>query len=109
MVLPTRYPTAHTLIAVPEGVTLTGPNLTSAGVEPQTRSEVFDLALGAEAAVIIEGSLALRLSGVPGGVGGSPNQITIEDAPVAAEIWWILAIVVGILGIGFLNLSTSRT
>jgi hypothetical protein len=108
--LPTRYPTAHTRIAAPAGaggVKLAGPNLTTMGIEPQMQVEIFDLALGAEAAVTIEGSLAPRpaASGVGG---GSPNQISIQDAPVATELWWILALIVGILGIGFYNLNTSK-
>ena len=113
LVLPTRYPTAHTRIAAPAGpagVQLSGPNLTTMGIEPQMQVEIFDLALGAEAAVMIEGSLAPRPAAAAGSGegGGSPNQISVENAPIAAEIWWILAIIVGILGIGFYNLNTSK-
>jgi hypothetical protein len=72
--------------------------------------EIFDLAHGAEAAVMIAGSLAPRpAAAAAGGVGGgSPNQISVQNAPVAAELWWILALIVGILGIGFYNLNTSK-
>jgi hypothetical protein len=113
LVLPTRYPNATTKIAAPAGpggVQLSGPNLTSIGIEPQMQVEIFDLALGAEAAVMIEGSLAPRPTAAAAGDagGGSPNQISVENAPIAAEVWWILAVIVGILGIGFYNLNTSK-
>lgn len=111
--LPTRYPDAHTRIAAPAGpagVKLAGPNLTTMGIEPQMQVEIFDLALGTEAAVMIEGSLAPRPAAVSaeGMGGGSPNQISVKDAPVAKELWWILAVIAGILGIGFYNLNTSK-
>lgn len=113
LTLPTRYPAAHTRIAAPAGpggVKLAGPNLTTMGIEPQMQVEIFDLARGAEAAVTIEGSLAPRpmAASAAGAGGGSPNQISVENAPVAAELWWILAVIVGILGIGFYNLNTSK-
>jgi hypothetical protein len=115
LVLPTRYPNAPTKIAAPAGpggVQLAGSNLTSIGLmslDPQTQVEVFDLALGAEAGVVIEGAMAPRPAAMAGGAGGgSPNQISVQNAPVAAELWWILAVIVGILGIGFYNLNTSK-
>lgn len=113
LTLPTRYPAAHTRIAAPAGpggVKLAGPNLTTMGVEPQMQVEIFDLARGAEAAVTIEGSLAPRpmAASAAGAGGGSPNQISVQNAPVAAELWWILAVIAGILGIGFYNLNTSK-
>ncbi len=111
LTLPTRYPAAHTRIAAPagpSGVKLAGANLTSMGIEPQMQVEIFDLAQGAEAAVTIEGSLAPRPEAAGGVGGGSPNQISIQNAPIAAELWWILAIIAGILGIGFYNLTTSK-
>lgn len=113
LALPTRYPNAHTRIAAPAGpagVKLAGPNLTTMGIEPQMQVEIFDLARGAEAAVTIEGSLAPRPAAAPPGStgGGSPNQISVQNAPVATELWWILAVIAGILGIGFYNLTTSK-
>lgn len=113
LVLPTRYPNATTKIAAPAGpggVQLSGPNLTTIGIEPQMQVEIFDLARGAEAAVTIEGSLAPRPMAASAGSagGGSPNQISVQNAPVAAEVWWILAVIVGILGIGFYSLNTSK-
>ncbi len=113
LVLPTRYPNAHTRIAAPAGpagVQLAGPNLTTMGIEPQMQVEIFDLARGAEAAVTIEGSVAPQPAAAAAGGegGGSPNQISVQNAPVAAELWWILAVVAGILGIGFYNLNTSK-
>jgi 5-hydroxyisourate hydrolase-like protein (transthyretin family) len=113
LALPTRYPNAHTRIAAPAGpggVQLSGPNLTTMGVEPQMQVEIFDLARGTEAAVMIEGSLAPQPAAAvsAGAGGGSPNQISVENAPIAAELWWILAVIAGILGIGFYNLNTSK-
>jgi 5-hydroxyisourate hydrolase-like protein (transthyretin family) len=111
LTLPTRYPDAHTRIAAPAGpagVKLAGPNLTTMGIEPQMQVEIFDLAQGADAAVTIEGSLAPRPAAVGGEGGGSPNQISVQNAPIAAELWWILAVIAGILGIGFYNLNTSK-
>jgi hypothetical protein len=113
LALPTRYPTAPTKIAAPAGpagVKLSGPNLTTIGIEPQMQVEIFDLARGAEAAVMIEGFLAPRpvAPASAGEGGGSPNQISVQNAPVAAEVWWILAVILGILGIGFYNLNTSK-
>jgi 5-hydroxyisourate hydrolase-like protein (transthyretin family) len=113
LTLPTRYPQAHTRIAAPagpSGVKLAGANLTSMGIEPQMQVEIFDLAIGSEAAVTIEGSLAPRPeAAAAGGVGGgSPNQISIQNAPIAEELWWIIGIIVGILAIGFYNLNTSK-
>ncbi|MDA0207469.1 MAG: hypothetical protein O3A53_18255 [Acidobacteria bacterium] len=113
LALPTRYPNAHTRVAAPAGpggVTLSGPNLTTMGVEPQMQVEIFDLARGTEAAVTIVGSVAPRPAAAAGaGVGsGSPNQISVQNAPVAKEVWWILAVILGILGIGFYNLTTSK-
>ena len=99
------YAGMETKVAVPQGVSLSGTGADLVDEHPETGALVYDIA-GADAVnveIVGEGSLP-RSS--PASAGASP-EISIEPAPIAAELAWIAAISVLILGVGFFHFLRS--
>jgi hypothetical protein len=99
-------------VAVPPGVTLESEGLKSLGNEPRTQAALYELEGGRkeyEFKVTGEGRLqgGAEESEAPAG-GGSPNRISVQNAPIDKEYVWIMLIAAAILGIGFFRLYTSK-
>lgn len=111
LVLPSRYPDMMTRVAAPQGVDISGERLQSLGVEPTTQAQVFEVAGSSDVEILIAGAGILPRRNAPSPAesgGGSPNQISVQPAPIAAEVWWILGAIFSILAIGYYNLQTSK-
>ncbi len=108
--LPSLYPNVMTRVAAPQGVEISGDRLESLGVEPTTQSQVYEVSGSADIEIMIAGAGILPRRNAPAAEagGGSPNQISVQPAPIAEEIWWILGAVLSILAIGYYNLQTSK-
>jgi hypothetical protein len=98
-------------VAVPAGVTLEAEGLKSLGNEPRTQAALYELEGGRKEydfKITGEG----RLQGAPESEApapsGSPNRISVQDAPIDKEYVWIMLIAAAILGVGFFRLYTSR-
>ncbi len=94
-----------TTVAVPEGVQLDG-DIQSLGREPTTQASLY--AIPDEDVVILEVNGEGRLPSGSAEASSAPAEITIEPAPVADEILWIVTISALILGLGFFHLLTSK-
>lgn len=93
-------------VAAPEGVTVTGDGLTSRGVEPQTKAEIFEFArTGPDIRFTVggQGSLSREPPGSPAPEAPA-NQIEIKPAPLRDQMWWILGLAAAILALGFARL-----
>lgn len=100
--LHTVYDGLETRLGVPEGVTVEGGDIIPLGTEPTIQASVYGVP-GNEAVDLVvrgRGTLAQRPS--PGA------QISVEPAPVAKELPWIVVISIVILGLGFFHLFSSE-
>lgn len=100
------YPGMQTRVAAPEGVEVSGEGLSPLGQEPSTRASTYLLADAGEAALSIRGEGRLP-SGSPSG-GSGQADISIQPAPVASELFWLVGLSALILGAGFLHLLKSE-
>ena len=100
------YPGSMTRVGAPEGVEVAGPEVVSAGQEPTTRASIYVLPDVPEVALTISGLGQLRTSSSAASSGQA--DISIEPAPVASELAWILVLAVLIFGIGFFHLLGSK-
>lgn len=109
------YDNLATRIAAPQGVTLEGDDLTSLGTEPNTQAALFNAPATRNYEIAaIRGSGQLRPpeqgaseQGVDGGGGG--GGVHAAPAPIAEEVYWLLALTGGILVVGFVYLFSSRS
>jgi hypothetical protein len=100
----------NTYLIVPDGVTLTAENLTDLGQEPRTKAHIFGLPgtayniqlTGAEVATpeSTQGTAAQDAQGAAPEASGGP-EIEATMPRVFGEVKPILAIALGILGLGF--------
>ena len=104
------YDDIETRFVIPEGVRVEGGNFELIGQEPQSLASIYEHKGGSEFSLKISG--VGQLADVPGsgggGGGGDGNEISIAPAPLAAELWWVIAITAAILGVGFYNLLASK-
>ena len=102
------YDDVETRFVIPEGVSVEGPDLELIGQEPQSRASIYEYNGKGEFSLKIsgEGRVSLESPAAAGGGGGS--EISVAPAPVAKELWWVIAITAAILGIGFYNLLSSK-
>ena len=100
------YDDVETRFVIPEGVSVEGQGLERIGQEPQSQASIYQYKGGGEFSLRISGEGRLGREGPAGG--GSGNEIRIAPAPVARELWWVIAITAAILGIGFYNLLSSK-
>ena len=100
-----------THLVAPKGLTLTSSDLTSAGTEPTTQAQIFDLKT-ADYDVTLSGSGVLR--GPENAAAQQPEQ---EQAPPIKEVlpkvydrlYWILGIAFAILAVGFVLLFGQQS
>ena len=102
------YRGVPTRVAVPEGAALAGEGLQAFGQEPGRRATIYDLPDSAKTSLSLTGTGSLRKAAADAADGsGGGGEISIQPAPVAGELPWIVALTVLILGIGFVHLLTS--
>ena len=99
------YPALVTRVAVPEGVSLEGTDLSFLEREPETNAAVYEVIDAGPVAIAVSGQGVFR-SEDAGGT-SSATQISIEPAPIANELGWIAGLAMLILGLGFAHLLTS--
>lgn len=100
------YPGSITRVGAPEGVDVSGPGVTPMGQEPTTRASLYLLA--DEPAVTLTITGQGRLTRSSSGAGSGQAEISIQPAPVASELAWIIGLAVLILCLGFFHLLGSR-
>ena len=109
------YDGLKTMVAAPQGVTLEGDELKTLGTEAEhTQASLFEIPAAREyqiAAIRGIGQLRRPDAGSTGGDEGGrgPGAPTVEPAPIAAELTWLLVLTGGILAVGFIYLYTSKT
>ena len=101
------YDDVETRFVIPEGVSVEAQGLELIGQEPQSQASIYQYKGGGEFSLRISGQGRLGRE-APAGGGGGGNEIRIAPAPVAKELWWVIAITAAILGIGFYNLLSSK-
>jgi len=109
------YDDLPTRIAAPRGVTLEGDDLTSLGTEPNTQATLFNGPATRDykiAAIRGSGQLRPPDQGASGegadGAGGGAGGVRVAPAPIAKEVYWLLALTAGILAAGFVYLFSAR-
>lgn len=100
------YPDSITRVGAPQGVEVAGPGVTPAGQEPTTQLQAFILPDVPEITLTISGEGRLRSASSASSSGQS--DISIEQAPIASELAWILVLAVLIFCIGFFHLLGSK-
>ncbi len=100
------YGGVNTRVAVPEGVSLAGSEVTVFAEHPDTKATIYTVP--DEAAVELQVVGEGRLRSARRAPSGDPAEISIQPAPVAKEFPWIVGISVLILGLGFFQLLNSR-
>lgn len=109
------YDGLKTMVAAPQGVTLEGDDLKPLGTEAEhTQASLFEIPASREYEIAaIRGIGQLRrpdAGGAPGGQGGGgAAPISVEPAPIAKELTWLLILTGGILAVGFIYLYTATT
>lgn len=99
------YRGVPTRVAAPEGVQLDG-DIRPLGQHPETRASIYEIP--------DEDLIPLKVTGQgsfpsrTADASAAPAEITIEPAPVADEILWIVTISTLILGLSFCHLLTSK-
>jgi len=103
------YDDVEIRFVIPEGVGVEGQDLELIGQEPQSLASIYQYKGEGEFSLKISGEGQLNRGGpAGGGGGGGGNEISIAPAPIAKELWWVIAITAAILGIGFFNLLSSK-
>lgn len=99
------YPGQLTRVASPEGVQITGPGLTSLGIEPRSKLPLYEYSASEIALTISgEGRLPAPAPSAPSG----QSEISIQPAPIASELAWIMVLAGLIFCIGFFHLLGSK-
>jgi len=100
-----------THLVSPPSVTLTGDGIESAGQEPTTKANIYNLA-GLEYNVLVEGMGSLRTEAAPaadaGDDSGSP-KVEIAAARIYSQLGWVLGLALAILAIGGIMLFRRGT
>lgn len=99
------YSGTQTRLAVPQGVTVTGEGVRELSEHPDTRALIYSVSPEGTIDLTVSGSGRLASTRRAETEGG---QVTIEPAPVAAELAWLSGLSVLILGLGFAHLMRSR-
>ena len=104
------YDDVEIRFVIPQGVSVEGNDLELIGQEPQSLASIYEYKGEGEFSLKISGEGQLSRGGPAGegGGGGGGNEISIAPAPLAAELWWVIAITAAILGVGFYNLLSSK-
>ena len=106
------YDDVETRFVIPLGVSVEGPGLELIGQEPQSLASIYEYKGEGDFSVKITGEGRLSredpLADGSGGGGGGGNEITVAPAPVAKELWWVIATTAAILGTGFYNLLSLK-
>ena len=101
------YDDVETRFVIPEGVSVEGQDFELIGQEPTSLASIYEYKGEGEFSLKISGEGRLSMVAAEDG-GGGGNEISIAPAPVAKELWWIIALTTAILGIGFYNLLSSK-
>jgi len=103
------YKGGPTRLVVPTGVTLKGEGLQSLGQEPQTQASIYDVK-GSEFKVEVSGAGSLRGPADSAAEEASSGGPTIDQIQpkVYNHIYWIVALGVSILALGFLLLYRAQ-
>jgi 5-hydroxyisourate hydrolase-like protein (transthyretin family) len=99
---------SKTRLVVPSGVSLKGDNIQEIGKEPQTQATIYDVTSDAFS-VEVSGTGALSAeadAGAPGEDTGQP-QIAISQPYVYKHLYWIMGIVLAVLGLGAVLLARN--
>lgn len=109
---PPMYPGLQTRVAIPSSVEISGEGLIDMGQEPTTQARIYEAPAGVvELEIAGVGTLSRSQpaagGAAPAATSGGSNEITIEPAPIAKEMPWIIGLTVLILAIGFFNLYVS--
>ncbi len=103
------YKGGPTRLVAPAGVTLKGDGIRSLGQEPQTQATIYDLQ-GSEFKVEVSGAGSLRSqadAGADDAASGGPSIEQIQPK-IYGHMYWILALGLAILTLGFLLLYRAR-
>ena len=104
--LRSTYPGSVTRVGAPQGVDVSGSGVTPLGQEPTTKASLFLISDEPEVTMTITGEG--RLTRSSGGTGSGESEISIQPAPVASELAWIIVLATLILGLGYFHLLKSR-
>ena len=96
------YDGLETRLGVPEGVTVEGAGIVPLGTEPTIRASLFGIPGNEPVDLVVKGRGTLAQRPSPAA------DISVEAAPVAKELAWIVVISTLILGLGFLHLLNSK-
>lgn len=96
------YPGSMTRVGAPEGVEVSGPDITSLGQEPTTKASIYVLPDTPEVLLTVTGSGQMASPSATG-----QSEIHIAAAPIASELPWLAALSVLILGLGFFHLLNT--
>lgn len=101
-----------THLVAPKGVTLTGTSVTSAGTEPTTQAQIFDVK-GTAYDVSLTGAGALRgaaQESQPAATDDAQNQPQIQEIMprVYDKLYWILGLGIAVLALGFVLLFSQQ-
>ena len=99
------YPASVTRVGAPEGVEIAGEGVTGLGQEPTTRASIYVLPDAPEVALTVSGQGRLRTTS---GAASGQSEISIQPAPIASELLWIVILAALIFGIGFFHLLGSK-
>ncbi len=103
----TLYSGVMSRVAVPEAVSVKGDGVEELGREPTMRVSIYRLPDKPEVRLTVTGQGRLPAEG--GSAGSSRGaEISIQPAPIHGELYWIIALTVLILGLGFVHLMGSR-
>jgi hypothetical protein len=93
----------QSMIAVPNGVTVTGAGLVDKGKEPRTQASIFELSTQ-EVDLKLEGSGELSGGGGGGEEESRGPSISQVNPRIHDRLYWVLGLTFAILGIGFVLL-----
>ncbi len=101
------YRGVPTRVAVPEGVALAGEGLLSLGQAPGMRATIYEAPDAAKVTLTVTGAGSLRTAAEAPAGGSGGGEISIQPAPVADELPWIIGLTAAIFGVGFVYLLAS--
>ena len=105
LTLRTLYRGVPTRVAVPEDVQLTG-DIRPLSAPTEARASIYEIS--DQDVVVLEVTGQGSFPRQTADASPPPAEVTVEPAPVAAEILWIITISALILGLGFFHLLTSK-